>query len=212
MSEQTLVQKLADVMAEVGYVQKDATNEFHKYRYASAAAVLSKVNAALSSRGIAVSSMAELVAHDRIQGDKDKHKTIAVVKLTLIFNDGTDALQIEGLGSGEDTGDKAVMKANTAALKYALANAFLISWGDDPEADPSTDGAQVDGAEAIATDEWLVMCEQASGSPLATFKKWWPTNKAKILDDCGKEGAARVYEMFTIYLARLRKEVEDAGD
>ena len=210
MSEQTLVQKLADVMAEVGYIQKDATNEFHKYRYASAAAVLSKVNAALSSRGIAVSSTAELVAHDRIEGAKPK--TIAVVKLTLIFNDGTDTLQIEGLGSGEDSGDKAVMKANTAALKYALANAFLISWGDDPEADPSTDGAQVNEAEAVATDGWLDVCEKASGSPLATFKKWWPTNKAKILDDCGKEGAARVYEMFTIYLTRLRKEVEDAGD
>ena len=210
MSEQTLVQKLADVMAEVGYVQKDATNEFHKYRYASAAAVLSKVNAALSSRGLAVSSMAELIAHDRIEGTKPK--TIAVVKLTLIFNDGTDTLQIEGLGSGEDSGDKAVMKANTAALKYALANAFLISWGDDPEADPTTDGGQVNGAEAAATDEWLVMCEQASGSPLEKFKKWWPANKAKILDECGKEGAAKVYEMFTVYLTRLRKEVEDAGD
>jgi len=212
VSEQTLVQKLADVMAEVGYVQKDATNEFHKYRYASAAAVLSKVNAALSSRGIAVSSMAELVAHDRIQGDKDKHKTIAVVKLTLIFNDGTDTLQIEGLGSGEDSGDKAVMKADTAALKYALANAFLISWGDDPEADPSTDGAQVNEAEALATDGWLDVCEQASSSTLEKFKKWWPANKAKILDECGKEGAARVYEAFTVYLTRLRKEVEDAGD
>jgi len=210
MSENTLVQKLADVMAEVGYVQKDATNEFHKYRYASAAAVLSKVNAALSSRGIAVSSTAELVAHDRIDGAKPK--TIAVVKLTLIFNDGTNTLQIEGLGSGEDTGDKAVMKANTAALKYALANAFLISWGDDPEADPSTDGAQVNEAEDLATDGWLAACEQASSSTLEKFKTWWPANKAKILDECGKEGAARVYEMFTVYLARLRKEVEDAGD
>ena len=210
MSEQTLVQKLADVMAEVGYVQKDATNEFHKYRYASAAAVLSKVNAALSSRGIAVSSMAELVAHDRIDGAKPK--TIAVVKLTLIFNDGIDALQIEGLGSGEDTGDKAVMKANTAALKYALANAFLISWGDDPEADPATDGAQVNEAEDDAIDGWLELCEQASGSPLEKFKKWWPTNKVHILEQCGKEGAAKVYEMFTVYLTRLRKEVEDAGD
>ena len=36
-------------------------------------------------------------------------------------------LTVEGLGSGSDTGDKAVMKANTAALKYCLANGFLIS-------------------------------------------------------------------------------------
>jgi hypothetical protein len=31
------------------------------------------------------------------------------------------------------------MKANTAALKYAVAAGLLISWGDDPEADASTD-------------------------------------------------------------------------
>ena len=32
------------------------------------------------------------------------------------------------------------MKANTAALKYALQGAFLISWGDDPEASAPAKG------------------------------------------------------------------------
>jgi len=134
-----LTAKLAEVMAEVGYVQKDAVNDFHRYRYASAEAVLKKVNAALSERGIAVASKAELVRYDRVQSAKGE-KAHAVVKLALTFHDsGADFITVEGLGSGEDSGDKAIMKANTAALKYAMANAFLISWGDDPEADPSTD-------------------------------------------------------------------------
>ena len=125
-----LIEKLAEVMAEVGYVQKDAVNDFHKYKYASAEAVLKKVNTALSSRGVAVGSSAELVHY------ADQR---AVVKLALTFHDGDEHLTVEGLGEGSDKGDKATMKANTAALKYALANAFLISWGDDPEADMHTD-------------------------------------------------------------------------
>jgi len=129
-----LSEKLAQVMSEVGYVRKDATNDFHHYKYASAEAVLKKVNAALSARGIAVSSQAELLHYEPV--GKGMH---AVVKLSLTFVDGDEKLTVQGLGEGSDTGDKAVMKANTAALKYAMANAFMISWGDDPEADATTD-------------------------------------------------------------------------
>ena len=134
----TLVEKLSEVMAVVGYVKKDAVNEFHQYRYASAEAVLKKVNAALSERGIAVSSHAELVQQNILESDKGL-RVLAVVKLSMDFTDGQEIIHAEGLGSGLDSGDKAVMKANTAALKYLVANVFLISWGDDPEADPATD-------------------------------------------------------------------------
>lgn len=129
-----LTEKLSQVMAEVGYVQKDATNQFFHYRYASAEAVLKKVNAALSARGIAVSSAVTLEQFLQ-QGDG----SLAIVKLTLTFIDDEGQVTVEGLGSGSDKGDKAVLKANTAALKYALANAFMISWGDDPEGDIETD-------------------------------------------------------------------------
>jgi len=126
----SLTAKLAEVMGEVGYVQKDARNDFHKYRYASAEAVLKKVNQALSTRGIAVSSSAVLERYEAGH---------AIVRLALTFHDGDESLTVEGLGEGSDKGDKSTMKANTAALKYAMANAFLISWGDDPEADAQTD-------------------------------------------------------------------------
>jgi len=138
-----LAEKLSEVMAEVGYVQKDATNSsFHKYRYASAEAVLKKVNSALSERGIAVSSEAELTHYD------GGH---AIVRLSLTFHDGDESLTAQGLGEGSDKGDKATMKANTAALKYALANAFMISWGDDPEADATTDMMAVSKKPFIQT-------------------------------------------------------------
>ena len=134
MTEQTksLEAKLSEVAQDVAYVQKDAKNDFHKYSYASAEAVLRKVNEALTTRKIAISSNAELVHFE--DGN-------AIVRLTLKFVDGENGeiLVVQGLGQGQDKGDKAVMKANTAALKYAYANAFTMSWGDDPEADAATD-------------------------------------------------------------------------
>lgn len=133
-----LSQKLSEVMGEVGYVKKDATNAFQHYKYASAEAVLKKVNAALSERGIAVSTQAELLHYDKTEAG-GKETMHAVVRLSLTFTDGEETLTAQGLGEGSDKGDKATMKADTAALKYALANAFMISWGDDPEADVSTD-------------------------------------------------------------------------
>ena len=41
--------------------------------------------------------------------------------------------------SGQDAGDKAVMKAQTAAIKYAYMLSLCIATGDDPEADSKTD-------------------------------------------------------------------------
>ncbi len=138
MPTKTLQECLAQTMGEVGYVQKDATNDFQRYRYASAEAVLKKVNASLSSQGVCVESAAELLRNETIEGAK-KVTFQAAVKLTLTFRKGSDSVAVSGLGAGSDTGDKHIAKANTQALKYCLANAFLISWGDDPEADVETD-------------------------------------------------------------------------
>ncbi len=133
-----LARKLADVAAEVRYVQKDSFNDFQKYKYASAEAVLGKVNEALTTRGIAVGSTAELVNYHH-GGKGESHN--AVVRLTLRFIDceSNEVIAVQGLGQGSDKGDKAVMKANTAALKYCYANAFTISWGDDPEVPNDSD-------------------------------------------------------------------------
>lgn len=138
--EKRLHQHLAEVMAKVGYVQKEGKNDFHKYKYARAEDVFRKVNTELAARGICISSNVHLERYE------ENH---AVVKLTLAFHLADEHIVVQGLGEGSDKGDKAVMKASTAALKYALASAFIISWGDDPEEDASTDRA------ANIVDVWL---------------------------------------------------------
>jgi len=137
-TREQFIAELSAVMEEVGYIQKDAQNVHQGYKYASAEAVLNKVRTALATRGMAVESRASL-EHFEVYDTQKGKRSIAVVKLRLSITDGTYTATMQGIGEGVDAGDKAVMKGNTAAIKYAVASGFLISWGDDPEADPSSE-------------------------------------------------------------------------
>ena len=126
MTESALQAALIAVMDEVGYVQKDARNDHHKYRYASAEAVLTKVRAACARHGVAITGSRSELLH--------AEGKLCVVRITQTYSMGAESATFQGLGGGSDSQDKGPMKASTAALKYLLSNAFNISWGDDPEA------------------------------------------------------------------------------
>lgn len=174
--EKTLTEKLAEVMAEIAYVQKGSTNDHHGYSYASAEAVLRKFNAALSSRGLALSTQSELLHY----GAGASGKPSAVVRLTITVTDGKDAMSGQGIGEGTDKGDKSVMKANTAAMKYAVASMFAISWGDDPEADPGTDRDAADRPQPHSTSS---PSSKRKKEPAAeTFEN--PDDISKAIKEC----------------------------
>lgn len=139
--------KLAEVMRRIGSVGKGGYNQAQNYAYTSAEDVLKKVQAAAADLNLCVQTSATLEKHERFE-QNGKSKTHAVVKVTLGFIDGDVAperggypgIQMEAYGEGVDSGDKAIAKANTAALKYALCAGLLIAFAsDDPEADTSTD-------------------------------------------------------------------------
>lgn len=128
---------LLAIAADVGYVAKDGTVDVGRgYKYASAEAVLAKVRKACQEHGVAVTQSAPQLVHhqDIVAEGSTKSTAIRVVRMTQTYSLGQERSVFSGLGEGKDNGDKATMKANTAALKYLLASAFNISWGDDPEA------------------------------------------------------------------------------
>lgn len=204
MSDKTLVQHMAEVMKEVGYIQKDGKlTSFPHYTYATAELVYEKVRNALAEREIAVCGDAEMCASHIVPTDKG-HRHVVVWKHTLTFTNGTESLSVSAGGEGVDAGDKATAKANTIGVKYCLAKAFLISWGDDPEASGEDD----DPSGAI--ERWLSECEQASHTTAEKFAPWWKTNGDEVKADCDTEGAAQVHEAYSTYLKRLKEEANAA--
>lgn len=128
-------------MRDCSHVSKNGSNEFHKYKYATAADVLEKVNASLTKHGLASVVTPNILNTQQIttaKGNVENLVTVEVV-VTLIDPDSGETLTIKGLGSGQDANDKAVAKAQTMGIKYAYLNSLAIATSDDPEADQHTD-------------------------------------------------------------------------
>jgi hypothetical protein len=136
-----LAKKLLNVMDACSHVLKNGENSFHHYKYATSADVLEKVNAALVENGlcsIAVPEILDVVEVTNLKGNIERLATVKM-DILLIDKDSGETVTLTGIGSGQDGGDKAVMKAQTAAIKYAYMLSLAISTGDDPEADSKTD-------------------------------------------------------------------------
>ena len=138
---QKIAKKFIEVMKECSHVVKNGTNDFHKYKYVTAADVLEKVNASLTKHGLASVVATNLLNTKEVTTSKGNKEQLVTVEVTVILIDSEsgETLTIKGLGSGQDPSDKATAKAQTMALKYAYLASLAIATGDDPEADSHTD-------------------------------------------------------------------------
>ena len=140
---QKVAKKFVEIMRECSHVVKNGTNEFHKYKYATAADVLEKVNASLTKHSLASVVTPNLLNIQEVTTAKGNIERLATVEVTimLIDSESGESLTLKGLGSGQDAGDKALAKAQTMALKYCYLSSLAIATNDDPEADSETDEA-----------------------------------------------------------------------
>lgn len=138
---QKITKKFVEVMRECSHVAKNGTNSFHQYKYVTAADVLEKVNASLTKHGLASIVTPNLLSLQQVTTAKGNVEQLATVEVTvtLIDAESGETLTLKGLGSGQDSSDKSVAKAQTMAIKYAYLNSLAIATNDDPEADIHTD-------------------------------------------------------------------------
>lgn len=136
-----LAKKMVEVMKECRHVAKSGTNNFHNYKYDTAADVLEMVNESLTKHGIFTTVETNFLELREVKTAKGNTEILASVEtvVTLIDSDSGETATIKGVGSGQDAGDKSLAKAQTQALKYTYRNSFAIATGDDPEADTHTD-------------------------------------------------------------------------
>ena len=138
---QKVAKKFVEVMKECSHVAKNGTNDFHKYKYATATDVLEKVNASLTKHGLASVVTPNLLSMQQVTTAKGNVEQLATIEVSVMLIDAEsgETLTFKGLGSGQDPSDKAVAKAQTMAIKYAYLSSLAIATGDDPEADRHTD-------------------------------------------------------------------------
>ncbi len=133
--------KLVAAMGEIDAVTKEGKNELQKYKYVRAADVANEVRKVLVKHKIAFTYSTG--NHERWTVDRIDRQTGNVigqmnysnleVHFTFIDAESGDSITLNGIGCGQDTGEKAVYKAMTGALKYALRMNFIIPDESDPE-------------------------------------------------------------------------------
>ncbi len=141
-SRQSLVAKLAEACDAVGGVEKKGRNEFQRYNYVKAADVAKAIRHELFSRGI-LTLISEKEWKKIADIPTNSGNVLALMQLSadVTFVDGMETVgPLQAFGTAMDSGDKAIYKAKTGILKYALRDLGLIpDEKDDPEFDEDID-------------------------------------------------------------------------
>src|SRR5512142_1623272 len=139
-----LAAKLQKILAAVGTVEKKGHNRAQNYDFVRETDLVDKVRPLMAELGVFLNL--DVVDHEIREGNTTSSGskmflTIIKVAGTWIDTQTGDVWNIPShfIGYGADTGDKGAYKAMTGAEKYFLFKSFLVSSGDDPEADERTD-------------------------------------------------------------------------
>lgn len=127
MTERTVFQAVADVMADVTHVGKSDRNDFHKFMFRGIDTVIDNVGPALRKHRVMV--FPELLQLDSRDTQTDKGKTAREVTVRVkytFYGPAGDDLSVVVPGEAQDTGDKAVSKAMSVAFRTALLQALAI--------------------------------------------------------------------------------------
>lgn len=121
-------------LKDKGILKKEGNNTYDKYKYFSEAQYKQLFTELLSEAKLELSFTE--ISYDTFEGS-EKQSNGRMPKLEFILTDVDTGYWEETVitGEGIDKGDKAGYKAYTGAVKYYLANTFLVATGDDPEKD-----------------------------------------------------------------------------
>ena len=126
---------LRKALKEKGVLKKDKTNDYDHYSYFSEAGYKELFTELFSKCGLELTS--NEIAYESFETTSEKQQSGRKVTFEFKLSDiDTGFYEVSKIsGEGFDKGDKAGYKADTGAIKYYLANTFLVATGDDAEQD-----------------------------------------------------------------------------
>ena len=169
------------VLKEKGILQKGGKNSFDKYTYFSEAQYKQLFTELFSEHGLELKF--NEVAYDTFSGtEKQSNGRMPKLEFELMDIDTGFGETTCITGEGIDKGDKAGYKAYTGALKYYLANTFMVATGDDPEKESPAEKMNDKNTLMKATDKQIAYLKEhiTNEEDLQNFLK---KNKLKSLED-----------------------------
>lgn len=121
-------------LKERGVLKKGGKNDFDHYTYFSEAQYKELFTELFSKHGLELNF--NEISYEMFEGtEKQSNGRLTKVEFELIDIESGFSESTVITGEGIDKGDKAGYKAYTGALKYYLADKFMVATGDDAEKD-----------------------------------------------------------------------------
>lgn len=151
---------IAAVMAEIEPVAKGRKNPSQGYMFRGIADILKAVQRVMAKHGLhATLHAVENEEKEIVETSKGGKMLHVIQRQRWRIYCAADGSFVDTLSTGEamDSGDKTMNKVNSAGLKYALIDLFLIP-EDDPDADTENDSPERGNAparQAKPENPWL---------------------------------------------------------
>lgn len=134
-------QKKAQVVANVGRIQKTGYNKYDDYPYATESDIKEGITALLSENKLSLDVHPTEHKKEVVPTAKGGQQYLFTVDMQFVLTDIESGFfeVYTSKGEGTDRGDKALYKAYTGCMKYFFINNFQIASGDDPETGGNVD-------------------------------------------------------------------------
>lgn len=170
-----------DLLAR-GMQKKGSYNKFDNYFYFSEAQYKALFTELFAAHGLELSfsevSYLPFEGTDKMPFGRTVTLQFGLTDIDTGFTEYTNVT-----GEGLDKGDKAGYKAYTGALKYYLANTFMVATGDDPERDETAPGTPTAATKKAAPGTRKATPKQIQ----ILAQKYTGDNLSKLLEVNGVE-------------------------
>lgn len=152
-------------LTEMGVLKKGGQNDFDHYSYFSEAQYKQLFTQLFSECGLEI-KFTELEYGTFDGTGKQCNGRMPRIEFTL-FDIDTGFYETTIItGEGMDKGDKAGYKAYTGALKYFLADTFMVATGDDPENDSPDQRMNQRGVRKASEKQLAILRQHYQGGNL----------------------------------------------
>lgn len=198
--QKNLMNKLVDITSTIDRIPKNGHNDFHHYDYALESDIKDVVRKEMTERGLQMIPNELSRTITQISSKNGSQQLVSLeVEYTIFDAESGESVKMKGYGDGQDSGDKAVYKAKTGALKYALTTLFMIPTGDDPER-PLQPPKSIDKDQYKVIDDLIKEVASISQSDPAKV-----LGSLKVDMKLNKDLTDMVEEEFVIALKTLQK-------
>lgn len=175
----------ADLKAR-GVLKKGAENTFDRYKYFSEAQYKALFTDLFSTHGLEL-SFDEIEYATYTGSEKQANGRMPKLVFRLFDTDTGFYEETTITGEGMDKGDKAGYKAYTGALKYYLANTFMVATGDDPEKDSPEE--KIAGERKATPAQLDILTRTYTGE---NMEKLLAANRIEKIEDLPMATASRI--------------------